>query len=83
MKKMKKCYECGKELKLWEGYRHPALGRKILVCSKCFESVEVSMEKYCNFVLSELKEEESISKVNILNIKSKFFKWWNNLKTMY
>ena len=77
---IKKCYECGKDLKFWEGYNHPVLGRGTLVCSKCFKSVAESMEKYRNFILSELKQEESDGKENILDIKSKFFKWWNNLK---
>jgi len=80
---MKKCYECGKELKFWEGYHHPTLGRKTLVCSKCFESVARSMDKYCNFILKELKQEELKSNVNISDITSKFIKWWNNLKTMH
>ena len=80
---MKKCYECGKEIKFWEGYLHPALRRKALVCSKCFKSVEESMEKYRNFILSELKNEELESNVTISDIKSKFFKWWNKIKTIH
>ncbi len=82
MKIMKKCYECGKELKFWEGYHHPTLGLKTLVCSKCFIKVEKSMEKYRNFIISELIQEELKSNKNILDIKLKFFKWWNNIKTM-
>ena len=36
---MGKCFECGKELKCWEGYRHPVLGMKETVCWNCFEKV--------------------------------------------
>ena len=80
---MKKCYECGRELKIWEGYYHPALGQGTLVCSKCFERIAESMEKYRNFILSELKQEELESNVNISDIKSKFFKWRNKIKTIH
>jgi len=55
---MKKCYECGKELKFWEGYYHPSLGKKELVCSKCFDNVEESMDKYRNFILSGFKQKK-------------------------
>ena len=53
---MKNCYECGKELKFWEGYSHPVLGKKELVCSKCFDILEESMEKYRDFILSNLEQ---------------------------
>ena len=43
---MKKCYECGKELKFWQGYHHPLYGKTELVCSECFDFVEKSMEFY-------------------------------------
>ena len=56
MKIMKKCYECGKELKFWEGYCHPTLGWKHPVCSKCYDSIEESLDKYCSFILSEYKK---------------------------
>jgi hypothetical protein len=77
---MKECYECGKELRFWESYRHPILGREAIICSKCFVSVEKSRKKYCNFILKELKQQELKSSENILNLKSKFYRWWNNLK---
>ena len=70
---MKKCYECGKELKFWEGYRHPALGKKELVCSNCFDSVEESMEKYRKFLLNEHNDIISEGKLD-------FFSWWDNFK---
>jgi len=52
---MTKCYECGKELKFWNSYNHPTLGRKMLVCSVCFDKIEASMKKYRDFILSEFK----------------------------
>jgi hypothetical protein len=77
---MKKCYECGKELKFWEGYYHPVLGKKELVCSTCFDIVDESMEKYCNFILSEFKQDEQERNVINSNIKLRFFNWWDNFK---
>jgi hypothetical protein len=56
---MKTCYVCGKKLKFWQGYYHPVLGKKEVVCSKCFKSVECSLEKYRNFILSEFKYKKS------------------------
>jgi len=72
MKIMKKCYECGKKLKFWEGYRHPTLGRKNPVCSKCYDIVEESLEKYCNFILSEYKKSNWKEIIHKSDIKSKF-----------
>ena len=50
---MKKCYECGKELKFWQAYRHPVLGKKEVVCSKCFDVLTESLKKYRDFILKE------------------------------
>jgi hypothetical protein len=80
---MKKCYECGKELKFWKSYNHPTLGDKTFVCSKCFDIVAVSMKKYRNFILSEMKQEEFVIIVNISDIKLKILKLVNKLKTMH
>jgi hypothetical protein len=80
---IKKCFECGQELKFWKSYHHPTLGDKSFVCSKCFDIIAESMEKYRNFILSEMKPEELESNVNISDIKSIFFKWFNNLKNMH
>ena len=40
------CEECGKELGLIEGYRHPILGNDILLCSDCFDTVYNSVVKW-------------------------------------
>jgi hypothetical protein len=31
------CFECNKKLGFFEGYRHPILGKKDLLCSACFD----------------------------------------------
>jgi len=47
---MKECVECGKNLGIMEGYRHPTLGKDNLLCSNCFDIVFESVEKYREFV---------------------------------
>lgn len=49
--KKKSCIECGKNLNLLEGHRHPTLGKNYLVCWECFEKVEKSLEQWGRFVL--------------------------------
>jgi hypothetical protein len=49
-KNMKKCVECGRNLGLIEGYRHPTMGTNYLVCSDCFDTVSESVEKYREFI---------------------------------
>jgi hypothetical protein len=49
---MKECEECGKKLGLFEGYQHPTLGKKHLVCNPCFEQVEESVAKWREFVIA-------------------------------
>jgi hypothetical protein len=66
---MKKCYECGKELKFWQGYYHPTLGKTEFVCSECFDILEESLEKYRNFILKELKQGREIKINNNSTIK--------------
>ena len=80
---MKKCFECGKELKLWEGYHHPVLGHKELVCWKCFEKVERSVEEYRRFVLDSFKREEQKMALKTIKNRSRFSNIWNNLKTTH
>jgi hypothetical protein len=47
---MKECMECRKNLGIMEGYRHPTMGKDNLLCSKCFDTVFESVEKYREFV---------------------------------
>ena len=49
---MTQCEECGKKLGIFEGYRHPTMGKKHLVCSPCFEQVEESVAKWREFVVN-------------------------------
>ena len=78
---MKKCFECGKELKFWEGYRHPAFGKKELVCSKCFNFIEESMEKYRNFILNQFKQDEEkyIFRNSVIKLKQMVHHFGHNL----
>ena len=49
---MTECEECGKKLGIFEGYKHPTMGKKHLVCSPCFEQVEDSVAKWREFVVN-------------------------------
>jgi ribosomal protein L40E len=49
--KKKVCFECGKNLGLFKGYRHPTLGIKHLICRECYEKVELSVERWGRCVL--------------------------------
>jgi hypothetical protein len=40
------CDECGKELGVIEGYRHPILGNHVFLCSDCFDSIYESVVKW-------------------------------------
>jgi len=74
---MKNCEECGKNLGVLEGYQHPTLGKKYLLCSHCFDQVEESVAKWREFVLSNsfnIKESKSKSQVNLKKIKTSLTK---------
>ena len=77
------CYECGKKLRFWEGYYHPTLGKKAIVCLKCFYQIEESMENYRNFIIKEFKNERQIKIIDTKDIKLKFLNWWNHLKSTH
>ena len=47
---MKECVECGKNLGIMEGYRHPIMGKNNLVCSHCFDIVFERVDKYREFI---------------------------------
>jgi hypothetical protein len=49
--KKRKCIECGKNMNLFEGYKHPTMGIHFLICRNCFEKVENSVERWGRFVL--------------------------------
>jgi len=48
---MRNCCECGKKLRFFQGYKHPVLGKKNLVCFDCFNYINKSMEFYKNCLL--------------------------------
>ena len=47
---MKECEECGTKLGILEGYRHPTMGKKHLLCSPCFDQVSESVATWAEFV---------------------------------
>jgi len=83
---MKKCEECGQELKFYEGYRHPTLGKDFLLCSHCFDIVDESVAKWREFVYpyvfffknghSKIDSQSNKGKIisNYIQIKKKFDK---------
>ena len=82
---MVECEECGKKLGIIEGYNHPALGRRFLVCGNCFVKVDESMKKWRDFCHSNSFNVES-SKVKIQDEWNKNIsnnlqlqKWFSNL----
>ena len=77
------CYECGKKLRFWGGYYHPALGFNIFVCGKCFERLEESMEKYRKFIINEFKNEGQNKIIDTKDIRLRFLNWWNHLKSTH
>ena len=74
---MIKCEECSKKLGIIQGYRHPALGKRCLVCGNCFDKVNNSMEKWRVFCRSDLFNAES-SKIDIQEAWNK----WQHKQTM-
>ena len=52
IKPMADCEECGKNLGIFEGYRHPTLGKKHLLCSTCFDTVSESVDRWREFVMA-------------------------------
>jgi hypothetical protein len=68
---MIRCVECGKKLGSFEGYRHPTLGKKDLVCSPCYDKVQQSVEQWREFIQSNSFNPESTE--STLNI------FWSSL----
>ena len=53
------CEECDKKLGLFEGYRHPALGSRFLVCGRCYTKIEHDMVRWSEFCASDSSTTES------------------------
>jgi hypothetical protein len=49
-----KCTECGKQLTIFHRYIHPVNGRNELVCGNCFERLDALVEKWREFVLTNI-----------------------------
>jgi hypothetical protein len=82
---MTDCEECKNKLGILEGYDHPALGKKFLVCGKCFVTVDKSMQRWSKFCLSDSFNAES-TKIDIQDAWNKNIsydlllqKWFSNL----
>ncbi len=63
------CKECSKKLGIIEGFRHPTLGKKHLLCSPCYDKVSESVENWSNFVLSNAFIRESSNNGTKINWK--------------
>lgn len=81
---MTDCEECDKKLGIFEGYSHPALGKRFLVCGKCFDKVEGDMKRWSTFCLLDSFEESP--KIDIQDAWNKNIskdiplqKWFRNL----
>jgi hypothetical protein len=79
------CEECNKKLGIFEGYRHPALGKRFLVCGRCYTKVERDMKRWSEFCISDSFNAES-SKIDIQEAWNKNIsndpllqKWFRNL----
>ena len=79
------CEECDKKLGMLEGYRHPALGTRFLVCGKCFDKIDEDMVRWGKFCLSDTFNAES-SQIDIQEAWNKNIsndpllqKWFTNL----
>jgi hypothetical protein len=82
---MADCEECDKKLGIIEGYRHPALGTRFLVCGKCFNKIYEDMEQWNTFCVSDSFNAES-SMIDIQTAWNKNIsndpplqKWFNKL----
>ncbi len=67
---MKDCEECGKKLGMLEGYRHPTMGKKHLLCSPCFDQVSDIVARWGEFVLSNSFNNGSSKKNSELKYKN-------------
>ena len=63
---MKFCEECGNKLGFFGGYRHPVKGKESLLCSKCFDIIDKSVEEWRNFVIANSFDNYAISNKDII-----------------
>jgi hypothetical protein len=79
------CEECGKKLGILQGYNHPALGKRFLVCRRCFDKVDQDMKRWSEFCLSGSFNKE-LSRIEIQDAWNESIsdnpplqKWFNKL----
>lgn len=65
---MKICKECGKKLGILKGYQHPTMGKSNYLCSKCWDHVSTSVEKWKEFVILNSFNNTKHSNVNFYDI---------------
>jgi hypothetical protein len=77
---MKVCVECGKNLGIMEGYRHPTMGQDNLLCSHCFDTVFESVEKYRKFITPYIGffNKKSSTTNSIKHIHSRVSNLWSH-----
>ncbi len=83
--KMKECRECGKNLGLLKGYRHPVLGRDSVLCSSCFDTVYDSVVKWreANLPYVGFFKNNSSNKNYEINLKKTLTGWASAKKSVY
>jgi hypothetical protein len=81
--------ECGRNLGIIEGYRHPTLGKDSLLCSHCFDTVFESVAKYREFVSPYIgffnKETSTVDDLQKIgeNISKNIKKMQNRVSTLW
>jgi len=76
------CNECGKKLALFEGYKHPTLGKESTVCGCCFDQVQESVKQWQEFIspyMDFFKDETAKNQTNGKVTQTSFF----NLKKTF
>jgi hypothetical protein len=48
---MLKCAECSEKIGLLQGYNHPTLGKRYILCDSCYLKISGSLEKWKNFII--------------------------------
>jgi len=84
---MTDCEECGKNLGLLEGYRHPTLGKKHLLCSNFFDTASVRVDNWRTSVNANSYNNASSDmglKIDLNKIFTNFSKkYCNNIKYLW
>ena len=68
MNNKKVCKECGNELCILGRHVHPILGKKYIICGKCFLKLDKIIEQWRNFVITN---PDIINSININGEKLK------------